>query len=173
MGVSFDFEDVAAGDHGSHAVEEPDHNHQGDVDQNKQDDQIGADEMQAAGRLPTAEHRHQPGLTRIHRRRHGQAGQDHQGQDAEDHGQIGEFLDGVIASGFLALGEAQAGVVQDLVPEVLGRQLIRRRQKVALDMAVQQVGDHIEDAIEDEEPGEEEVPVTAIDQGAIAGNGRP
>ena len=67
------------------------------------DKQVRANEINRARRLPSAEQRQNPGKGRIHLRATLPARSKLQRQQNEDHGEIGELLDDVVALGFVAL----------------------------------------------------------------------
>ena len=72
---------------------------------------------------------------------------------------IAELLQDVVAPRRLAGGEAQPGMVLDVLPEMARRELVARRREVALDVAVDEAPEPEQQAGHDEQPGEDEMPV--------------
>jgi hypothetical protein len=75
--------------------------------------------------------------------------------------QVAHFLQRVVALRFLTLGEAQAGMVGDLLPQVARGELGARGQQVAPQVAAQQAVCQVDRTVDDEAPGEEEMPAAA------------
>ncbi len=131
--------------------------------------------MDRAGRLASVEQRQQEGESRVHRRRHRQAGQHLHRKKYEQHDEIGQLLDDVVALGLLALRKAQRQVLPDRRAEVpiWSRDGITRNRSCPPNQPVDQVGD----AVQDEGPGEEEVqerpPVRSWSLGKVAQAGNP
>jgi hypothetical protein len=94
-----------AGDHRAQLVQRPGQKHHRDMNENKQHNQAGCDEMDRPRGLPSAEYVNKPGQNCIHPRRHGEAGQDHQRQQHADHAQIGQLLEWIIMARLLAMGK--------------------------------------------------------------------
>lgn len=137
------------------------------------DERESGQEMQRAGRLPTTEQIEQPGGDRIEARRHGKPRPDHQRQQYEDYGDIGEFLQRIIVACLGPLGKAQPGVTDDLVTEMRRLQFFGRRQQIAAEMPAGETISEIDEAVDDEQPGNEEMPAPARCQILIARQGQP
>ncbi len=90
----------SARDHGSRAVPESSTiNHQ-DVDEQEEYQKYGAEEMNGACGLLAAKHRHSGRKRGRDGGRHRQARPDHQGEQNEDHEQVGDALKHVIGPRF-------------------------------------------------------------------------
>ena len=73
---------ISAGDHRAHIVDQtPESSTISTCTSTKSDDERRGDEMDGARRLPAAEEIEQPGEGGVHRRRHGQAGEDQRGNE--------------------------------------------------------------------------------------------
>ena len=90
----------AARDHGSHAAPESGKTDHRDVDQKEEYKQHGDEEMNRARGLLAAEHRDGGRKRGRDGGRHRQARPDHQGEQNQDHEQVGEPLQRVIGRGF-------------------------------------------------------------------------
>src|SRR6476659_9293561 len=159
------------GDHRSHFVDRAcvnDHDH---VYERKQHEQRHDDEMQAARSLASTDELQPAAEHRIHLRRHRQSRQDRQWHQHEDHAQIGELLQRVVARGFLTLRMPEAQVVDDRLRN-LGPVTGLQRQ-VALYVSNGPAPPEIDCAVDHPQPCEKEVPAAAQRQRARPGNRRP
>ena len=86
--------------------------------------------------LPAAEEVEQPRPGRVHRRRHGEPGQDHQRQQPEEHAEIGELLQARCSACRLACRKAQPRVVLDVRQRCARPELAPARHEVAPEVAV-------------------------------------
>src|SRR6185436_11783766 len=100
----------------------------------------------------------QPGPGRAHSRRHGEPGQHEQRQEEEQDSEIGALLEDVVVQRRRAGGEAKPRMVLDVLPEMARRKLLPLWREVALDVPVPEAPQPVEEAGDDEQPGEEEVP---------------
>ena len=137
-------------------------------------EQPGGDEVDRARRLPAAEEVEQPGPGGVHARRHGEAGQDHDRDQDQQHREVGELLQHVVAPRGLPLGEVQRGVVLDVAPEAPGAKLGRiPRQQVAAQVAVNHAQEAVGEDAGGEDPGEGQVPAPRLRQVVPRGDRRP
>ena len=115
------------------------------------------DEVQRARRLTAAEQIDPAGVDRVQPRRHRQPGHDQQRQQAEDHEQVGQVLQHVVAAGGVTARMPEQQVVLDRIAADAA-QFGQRGQQVACQMAAEQRVEQVRDAVDDEDPGKEEVP---------------
>ena len=92
----------------------PDSSDLDDVDQHEEHQQIGGDEVDRARRLASAEQVEQERQRGGDRRRHGQPGEHHRRQQHEDHHEVGELLQHVVALGGLAARMTQPQMIPDV-----------------------------------------------------------
>ncbi len=146
-----------AGDHRSQLVPDTGDDHLEQMHRREQQQPGRGDEVQRARRLAPAEKIDPARPYRIEARRHRHAGHHHQRQQHEDHRQVGDVLQHVVALGRVAGRVLETQVVFDRAADAA--QLAARGQQIARQVAagerVQQVGD----AVDDEHPGKEEVPM--------------
>src|SRR6185437_9950838 len=162
---------VTACDDGAQIVEragEDDHDHVNDEEDHEAE---GAEEVDGARALPSAEDEKQFGKRAIHGGRHGEAGQHDQRAEDEDHGEIGELLQHVVVQRLLAFGEAQMQVIDDVLADI--PQVALFRQQVAAEMAAGEGIDRERQSVEHEQPCEEEMPLAARGERTPARQGRP
>src|SRR5262249_36956431 len=148
-----------------HVVEEArDQNHH-QMDDDEEHDQRRGDEMERARALPSVEEIDDEGEAGIDARRHGKPGEHDERQDDEDEAEIGELLQHIVVT---AVIEAEEGMIDDRPADAA--QLRPARDEVAPDMAAEEARDEIDEAVDDEEPGEEEMPAPAGREILIAGD---
>ncbi len=81
-----------AGEHGAHASCESSKNNHRDVNEQEQHQKIRGEEMQGARRLLAAKDGHEYREHRDDGRRHGEAGDDHEGEQQENYRDVGNSL---------------------------------------------------------------------------------
>src|SRR3990167_3524479 len=144
---------VAAGDHRADVVPDARDQDHDDVNDDEEDDGGRGDEVQRARRLAAGEEIDEPREGSIDAGRHAETGQHDQRQDDEDQDQVGELLQDVVVA---AVVEAEAEMLHDRGADAA--KLRPARDEIAPDMAVEEARNDIDEAVDDEEPGEEEVP---------------
>ncbi len=125
-------------------------------------------EMDGAGGLASAQHVGEERDHRVHRRRHGEPGQDHQRQQDEQHAAIGEFLQRVVVP---LMVEFQLRMVGDVAGEAA--EVVDPRGEVAPEVAVDEAGDQPDQQRAGKYPGEEEMHDAAGRQVLSGRDGRP
>ena len=108
--------------------------------------------------LTSAKQVDEPGQDRIHPRRHGEAGQDHQRQQHADHAQIGQLLEGIIMARLLAMGKFQPKVVESVLQKGPWPQLLLAGQEITPEMSAGNSGHEISQEVRDEQPSKKEMP---------------
>ncbi len=124
------------------------------------DDAGGAHEMDGARRLPPAEEIEQPREGRVHRRRHGQAGEDDQRQQARRSRRDRRASAGRCSSSPPRPWESASACAPESTARCGAAALrvgTRSRRTWPLAGCVDEIGE----AVDDEQPGEEEVPAPA------------
>ena len=114
----------------------------------------------------------QPGGERIEAGRHTvQAGKHHQDHQ-RDQAQVGQSLQDVVALGRLAGGVLRAGRGRGCRARN-GPQVGPRRPEISPEVTAQQAPQQVDQAVGDEDPGEEEMPVAGVGEILVAGDGQP
>jgi hypothetical protein len=126
-----------------------------------------ADEMDGARGLSPAEDVEKRGEGRVHAGRHGKPGQKHKRQKHDRDGEIGEFLQNIVALGLFALGKLEPRVLADRGADM--RKVVARGRKIAPEMAAAEAPQEVGEAVEQEQPSEEEVPAPSHGEVAISG----
>ena len=80
-------------------------------------------------------------------------------QEQEDHREVGELLQHVVALGGLAARAAKAEMVPDVARDVARPKLIGARREIAPEMTAEETEQEIDRAVEDEHPRHQEMPV--------------
>ncbi len=140
------------------------------MDDDEGDDRPGQDEVDAARRLASAEQVQQPWRGGVDAWRHGQARQQHQRQHDDD-ADVGELLQHIVGPRLLPLREFEAQMIPDRVADAA--QLQTGRQEVAAEVAGEDAPQQIDQAVDDEDPGEGEMPEAAGGQVLPARHGGP
>src|SRR5262245_4359623 len=125
--------------------------------------------MDGACRLTPAKNLKQEGIACVHAGRHGEAGQEHQRQKHERHDEISELLQHVVALGLVALRKPEPDMLPYRGADMF--QLAAARCEILSEMAAYQAVDQIGEPVDNEEPGEEEVPAPPGGEVAVAGQG--
>src|SRR6202040_92195 len=146
------------GDHRAQLVHRSGQKHHRDMHENEQRNQAGRDEMDRPRGLTSAKQVDEPGQDRIHPRRHGEAGQDHQRQQHADHAQIGQLLEGIIMARLLAMRKFQPKVVESVLEKGPWPQLLPAGQEIAPEMSAGNSGHEISQEVRDEQPSKKEMP---------------
>src|SRR5215468_6577701 len=127
------------------------------------------DEVDGARRLPAAKHIEKDREDGVHARRHGEPGEEHERQENQRDDEIGKLLQHVIAFGLLALGESKPGMFADRGADML--EVAACWSEIVPKMAAPKAPKDISEAVEQEEPGEEEMPAPAGGEVAMPGQG--
>src|SRR5215471_5852562 len=114
------------------------------------------DEVDGARRLPAAKHIEKDREGGVHRWRHGKPGEEHERQKNERDDEIGELLQDVIAFGLLAFREVESDMFANRGADML--EVAAGRGEIAPKMPAAKAPYEISDAVEQEEPGKEEMP---------------
>src|SRR6476660_2044369 len=117
--------------------------------------------------LPPAENLKQEGIAGVHSGRHGESGRQHQGQKHERHDEIGKLLEHVVPLGLFSLRKSEPQMLPDRRANVF--QLAAARREVLAEVPAREAVDEISEPVDDEEPGEEEMPAPSRRQIAMAG----
>src|SRR4029077_756640 len=160
-----------SGHHGTDVVEESRQDYLQYVNDDKPDEGKTGDKVNGPRRLPSTEDREQPRERRIDRWRHCQARQDDQRRHHKQNPYIGQFLQDIVSLGFITFGMPEDNVIFDSLANVT--QVLAARSQVARDMSADQCIGREEQAIDNEEPGEEHVPLPSHRQISGARNGSP
>src|SRR5262249_23782647 len=127
------------------------------------------DEVDGARRLPAAKHIEKDREGGVHAWRHGEPGEEHERQENQRDDEIGKLLQHVIAFGLLALGESKPGMLADRGADML--EVAACWSEIVPKMAAAKAPKDISEAVEQEEPGEEEMPAPAGGEVAMPGQG--
>ena len=127
--------------------------------------------MDRSCRLPATEEIDPAGEQRIEPGGQGEAHQDDQRQENEDHCQIGKLLQHVVALGRFAGGMLEAKMLDDRAAD--RAQFRSVWSEVAAEMAAADRIRDVTQTVDHEHPGEEEVPAPCHRQPAAVGNRQP
>src|SRR5262249_47927114 len=125
------------------------------------------DEVDGARRLPAAKHIEKDREGGVHAWRHGEPGEEHERQENQRDDEIGKLLQHVIAFGLLALRESKPGMLADRGADML--EVAACWSEIVPKMAAAKAPKDISEAVEQEEPGEEEMPSAPHGEVAVTG----
>src|SRR5689334_7857471 len=137
----------------------------------EQDEQVGGDEVDGARRLAAAEQVNEHRRDGVEPRRHGEAGQHDGWEQDENDGDVGELLQRVVPLGGRAGDALELDVMDDLPPQVAAAKFVLAGEDVALEVAVGEAEGDVGEAVDHQEPGEEEVPVPSGGEVSKTGQG--
>jgi hypothetical protein len=152
----------AAGNHGAHAWDESGQANHQCVHEHEQNERNGGEEMECARGFLAAEGGDEDGENGNHRGGHGQSGPDHQRQEKENHGEIGEALQDVVGESFFRGRALEAEVIGDSAREGRPGELSFGGKQVVEEVPRKDAGDEVQQAVQHAKPDGFEVHVTSL-----------